>query len=85
MIPVELRRIDPVRNMRRFYRLGIEPDLFGSALLMKEWGRIGTRGRVVAERYDNAALAAVAMRRQADCKRKRGYSDKKLAKFDDYE
>jgi hypothetical protein len=27
--PVELRRIDPARNMHRFYRLAIEPDRFG--------------------------------------------------------
>ena len=27
-----LRRIDPTRNMRRFYRLDIAPDLFGGFL-----------------------------------------------------
>ena len=51
MSAVHLRRIDEARNMRRFYRLDIEPDLFGGALLMKTWGRIGARGRVMAERY----------------------------------
>jgi predicted DNA-binding WGR domain protein len=35
---VELRRIDPAKNMRRFYRLDVQPDLFGGVLLMKEWG-----------------------------------------------
>jgi predicted DNA-binding WGR domain protein len=33
MKPVELRRLDPARNMYRFYRLDIEPDLFGGAPL----------------------------------------------------
>jgi len=44
-MPVELRRIDPARNMSRFYRLDVQPDLFGGVLLMKEWGRIGAQGR----------------------------------------
>jgi predicted DNA-binding WGR domain protein len=35
--------------MRRFYWLDVQPDLFGGVLLMKEWGRIGPRGRMVAE------------------------------------
>jgi predicted DNA-binding WGR domain protein len=42
---------------------------------MKAWGRIGARGRMQAERYDNKALAAAAMQRQAERKRRRGYND----------
>ena len=71
---LELRRIDPTRNMRRFYRLDVQPDLFGGVLLMKQWGRIGARGQIKAERYDTAALAAAAVWRQAECKRRRGYT-----------
>jgi predicted DNA-binding WGR domain protein len=56
MNAVHLRRLDPARNMQRFYRLDVRPDLFGGILLMKEWGRIGARGRMVAERCDNEAL-----------------------------
>ena len=44
--------------MRRFYWLDVQPDLFGGVLLMKEWGRIGQRGRIVAEPYDSEVLAA---------------------------
>ena len=47
MNAVHLRRIDPARNMSRFYRLDVQPDLFGGVLLMKEWGRIGARGRIM--------------------------------------
>ena len=68
-----LRRGDDSRNMRRFYRLDVQPDLFGGVLLMKEWGRIGARGRMVAERYDSEALAADALQRHADRKKRRGY------------
>ncbi|WP_281932618.1 WGR domain-containing protein [Methylocystis iwaonis] len=74
MTAVELQRIDPARNMRRFYRLDIEPDLFGGVLLMKEWGRIGARGRVVALHFDSQALAATALERQAGRKKRKGYA-----------
>jgi predicted DNA-binding WGR domain protein len=73
MSAVYLRRIDEARNMRRFYWLDIEPDLFGGVLLMKAWGRIGTRGRITAERYGSEALAASALHNQAECKKRRGY------------
>ncbi len=37
MTAVTLRRIDDARNMRRFYRLDVQPDLFGGALLLRQW------------------------------------------------
>jgi predicted DNA-binding WGR domain protein len=74
MNAVHLRRIDPTRNMHRFYRLDVQPDLFGGVLLVKEWGRIGAYGRMVAEPYDSEALAAVALQRHAERKRRRGYT-----------
>jgi predicted DNA-binding WGR domain protein len=70
---VHLRRIDDARNMRRFYRLDMQPDLFGGVLLVKQWGRIGTCGRIVDESYGSEARAADAMRKQAERKRRRGY------------
>jgi predicted DNA-binding WGR domain protein len=47
MSAVILHRIDPTRNMARFYVLDVQPDLFGCILLVKSWGRVGGRGRVV--------------------------------------
>src|ERR1019366_2418031 len=38
MTPLHLRRIDPARNMCRFYRLDVQPDLFGRVSLMKQMG-----------------------------------------------
>jgi predicted DNA-binding WGR domain protein len=73
MAMIELRRIDPARNMRRFYRLDMQPDLFGGVLLMKQWGRIGTAGRIMDEPHPTEALAVAAMQRQAERKRRRGY------------
>jgi predicted DNA-binding WGR domain protein len=36
MTAVHLRRVDPARNMHRFYRDDVPPDLFGGVLLVKE-------------------------------------------------
>ena len=66
MTTPHLRRIDDARKMRRFYLLNVQPDLFGGVLLVKQWGSIGTGGRIVEESYGSEALAADAMRKQAD-------------------
>ena len=73
MKAVHLWRIDPSRNMRRFYRLDIEPDLFGGVRVVKAWGRNGTKVRSVAEFHYSEAVATDAMQRHADRKRRRGY------------
>ena len=74
MSPIELRRIDPSRNMHHFYRLDIEPELFAGFLLLKQLGRIGARGQIKAERYDGEALAFLALQLDAVKKRQRGYA-----------
>jgi predicted DNA-binding WGR domain protein len=65
MSAVHLIRIDPARNMRRFYRFDVQPDLFSGFAVVKEWGRIGHRGgRVAGEWHLTEALAAAAVQRQ---------------------
>ncbi|UUP20054.1 WGR domain-containing protein [Nitratireductor thuwali] len=73
--PVHLRRIDPSQNMRRFYSLSVQPTLFGGASLVRDWGRIGTRGQSMIETFDTPAEAGDAMTRLERRKRRRGYLD----------
>ncbi|CAN7752773.1 WGR domain-containing protein [Rhizobium sp. LjRoot258] len=42
---LHIERTDLKRNMARFYRLSIEPTLFGDVSLTRSWGRIGRRGQ----------------------------------------
>jgi predicted DNA-binding WGR domain protein len=63
MNAVHLRRVDPARNMH--HRLDVQPDLFGGVLLIKEWGRIGGRGQIKAERFDDEALPLCSVRPSA--------------------
>ena len=65
MSAVTLHRIDAARRMSRFYRLDVQPDLFGQWCFMREWGRIGRGGQMRETPYPtpSEAEAALAFRR----------------------
>jgi predicted DNA-binding WGR domain protein len=69
----QLRRCDPSRNMRRFYVLAVHGDLVDGWSLVREWGRIGRRGRVRVEPFTELAAAEAAGARIERIKRGRGY------------
>lgn len=68
-----LHRIDPDRNMARFYCLATMPTLFGEMSLLRNWGRIGGRGQLLIETFANPADAQQAMINLATKKGRRGY------------
>ncbi|MBX5454448.1 MAG: WGR domain-containing protein [Acidobacteriia bacterium] len=68
-----LVRIRPERNEWRFYRMEIWPGLFGEALLARQWGRIGTEGRVRLDAYPDEGAARNALAALARAKLRRGY------------
>ena len=70
---LHLKRIDLACNMRRFYRLSVQRDLFGGACLIREWGRIGYRGQIMIETHDEGK-AITALMKLAAVKRKRDYA-----------
>lgn len=70
---VQMRRIDAARNMRRFYRLRVQRDLFGCASLVREWGRIGFRGQMMIETHPDEGKAITALMKLAAMKKRRGY------------
>ncbi|MDE3028555.1 MAG: WGR domain-containing protein [Paracoccaceae bacterium] len=71
--PIHLQRVNPALNMARFYRLSVQPTLFGETSLMRCWGRIGTRGQGMMETFTDPGAAAAALTRLAAQKRRRGY------------
>jgi predicted DNA-binding WGR domain protein len=73
MTAMNLVRIDEQHNMARFYKLDIQPNLFGSWSLVREWGRIGRAGRVCVESYKTRGIADQALIAKWAEKRKRGY------------
>ena len=70
---IDLKRIDPALNMRRFYRMSIQRDLFGGACLIREWGRIGFRGQQMVEQHADEGLAVNSLMRLVREKKRRGY------------
>ena len=68
-----LFRRDPARRMARFYRLLMQRDLFGSATLIREWGRINSPGRVRIDAHPDEAAARTAAARLEILKRRKGY------------
>lgn len=67
---VQMRRIDPARHMRRFYRLSAQSDLFGRASLVREWGRIGYRGQMLVEQHDDEGRAVNALMKVSATKKR---------------
>lgn len=68
-----LERRDPARNMARFYVLTIEPTLFGDTALVREWGRLGQRGRRRLDLFDGHVQAVEALESWLRRKTRRGY------------
>jgi predicted DNA-binding WGR domain protein len=72
---VVLRRIDLESGAARSYSLVVERDLFGQVVLVRNWGRIGTRGRELVEEHATENHALRAMQKLVEAKRRRGYED----------
>jgi predicted DNA-binding WGR domain protein len=72
-IQILLQRRDCARNVARFYVLAIEPSLYGDAVLVRAWGRIGSLGRQ-RDLYASAGEAGEALEAWLARKVRRGYA-----------
>jgi len=70
---IVLTRRDPEKNVARFYRLDVQPDLFGGWSLGREWDRIGQAGQVRRDPYPTAGAAQLAQASMVREKAGRGY------------
>jgi predicted DNA-binding WGR domain protein len=60
-----MQRVDPDTNTARFYVLTLERDLFGNFAVTRQWGRVGTAGRVITEPFGTELDAGEAIGRLA--------------------
>ena len=67
MSQVQLRRLDAMCNMARFYVIDVQQDLFGGWWLVRE------RGRVLTTPFPDLDAAAAAHAKLWRAKIKRGY------------
>ena len=70
---LKLRRVDTARKMRRFYLMTVQRDLFSGATLVREWGRIGSAGKILSSHHADEGKAVDALAATAQKKFKRGY------------
>jgi predicted DNA-binding WGR domain protein len=70
---IRIERREPEHNRHRFYRMYVQPDLFGSCTLFREWGRIGTAGRQVRDLFADEGQAVDALMVMFKKKQRRGY------------
>ena len=70
-----LTRIDPTRNMDRFYIVAVTPTLFGEWAVLREWGRRGSPGTMRLDSYQLHDEAETVKRRTIKRRRQHGYRD----------
>ena len=68
-----LRPRDPRQRKFRFHALMIHPDLLAGWSLQRDWGRIGSPGRVAITAFPDRDHALVEAERYAARKRRKGY------------
>jgi predicted DNA-binding WGR domain protein len=71
-----VERIEPEKNMARFYALAVQPTLFGEVSLVRCWGRIGTRGQRKVHVFHEEKHAVRLFLELLREKRNRGYRPK---------
>jgi predicted DNA-binding WGR domain protein len=72
-----IERIEPHKNMARFYAMSIEATLLGVTSLVRRWGRIGSRGQQKVQLFDTEPEAVNVFLAMARAKRLRGYRPRK--------
>jgi predicted DNA-binding WGR domain protein len=79
-----LEKHQPVKNVARFYRMAVLPNLFGEWTLCREWGRIGYGGQTRMDWFVDKEQAVAALVALEASKRQRGYwmRPQQLAMFD---
>ena len=71
--PALLRRIDPERNMARFYAVSVELTLFEDYSCTRRFGRIGTSGCILIGLHETRQQAEAAMTALIRRKHAKGY------------
>jgi predicted DNA-binding WGR domain protein len=71
-----LRRENIACNMARFYIVSVERSLLDGFTLVREWGRIGTRGRRRNDLFEHYRDALSAYEWLLRAKLKRGYFER---------
>ena len=73
MSRIYLERHEPDKNLHRFYQMIVTPGIFGDWSLVREWGRVGSPGKVRKDWFDSEDEAKLARDKLCATKQKKGY------------
>jgi len=73
-----LEKYDPDKNLARYFRMSIIPNLFGEWTLQREWGRIGQSNHVRLDLFRDKAKAERALSALEGAKQRRAYEQVKV-------
>ena len=68
-------RIDAAKNIRRFWLSVVTPTMFGGWSVLREWGRIGSPGRVQFRTFDSEEEAQRAEQQGIKKRQRHGYHE----------
>jgi predicted DNA-binding WGR domain protein len=71
---VTMTNIDPAKNKWRFYTVLIGRNLFGDWSITREYGRIGSPGRIAVESFATEQEARQAEQKRIRLRLRHGYS-----------
>jgi predicted DNA-binding WGR domain protein len=72
---VALSNIYPAKNRWRFYSVALGRTLFGDWSITREWGRIGSPGRIAVESFASEEEARRAEQQTIRPRTRHGYSE----------
>ena len=70
---LRMTRIDPSKNMARFYEIDVQAGLFGDVSVTRYWGRIGSQGQALEHWFTDEETALETSTRVSRQKTGRGY------------
>jgi predicted DNA-binding WGR domain protein len=68
-----LTNINAGRNKHRFYMVHVAQNLFSEWSVIREWGRIGSPGRLRCDTFKSESQAREAERRSLRLRERHGY------------
>ncbi len=73
MIHIYLEKHNTAINIHRFYRMYVTPGLFNEWSLIREWGRVGSPGKIRKTWFATKQEAEIAGLEISQGKEKKGY------------
>lgn len=72
-------RVDPSKNMARWYEIDVQPTLFGEYTVERHWGRIGATGQSKTFWFDDESTAVQMAKSVSTTKGRRRYTGSRSA------